>query len=148
MFVSLTYSYQSPRYDRLDLTCHTLPVAVKCNGRIRTASQIVGAIQTSRGGTNIFSPNALNRNRMWECGLNSCTTGGALMNIVMQFQAAQVAENSWLANQLLTDFSKILLSWVLPEKPPVVQLPKNFQIFYGTRMFITVFIRTRHWSLS
>jgi hypothetical protein len=33
------------------------------------------------------------------------------------------------------------------EKPPVAQLFKNFPTFYGTRSFITVFIRARHRSL-
>jgi hypothetical protein len=40
------------------------------------------------------------------------------------------------------------LSWALLEKPPIVQLLKNFQAFYGTRRFITVFTRALHWSLS
>jgi hypothetical protein len=34
------------------------------------------------------------------------------------------------------------------EKPPVVQLFKNFPAFYRTRRFITVFTRALHWSLS
>jgi hypothetical protein len=33
------------------------------------------------------------------------------------------------------------------EKPPVVQLLKNFPTFYGTRRFITAFTRALHWSL-
>jgi hypothetical protein len=33
------------------------------------------------------------------------------------------------------------------EKPPVVQLLKNFPAFYGTRRFITVLTRALHWSL-
>jgi hypothetical protein len=39
-------------------------------------------------------------------------------------------------------------SWALLEKPPIVQLLKNFPAFYGTRRFITVFVRALHWSLS
>jgi hypothetical protein len=39
-------------------------------------------------------------------------------------------------------------SWVLLEKPPFARLLKNFQAFYGPRMFITVFTRAFHWSLS
>jgi hypothetical protein len=41
-------------------------------------------------------------------------------------------------------------SWsrALLEKPPTVQLLKNFLGFYGTRRFITVFTRVLHWSLS
>jgi hypothetical protein len=34
------------------------------------------------------------------------------------------------------------------EKPPIVQLLRNFPTFYGTRMFITVFTRALHWPLS
>jgi hypothetical protein len=41
-----------------------------------------------------------------------------------------------------------LMSWALLEKPPVVQLLKNFQTFYGTRRFITVFTSALHWSPS
>jgi hypothetical protein len=43
----------------------------------------------------------------------------------------------------LTPWSRVLL-----QKPPVAQLLKNFLTFYGTRRFITVFTRLRHWSLS
>jgi hypothetical protein len=39
-------------------------------------------------------------------------------------------------------------SWVLLEKPPIVQPLKNFPAFYGIRRFITVFTRSLHWSLS
>jgi hypothetical protein len=39
-------------------------------------------------------------------------------------------------------------SWALLEKPPIVQLLKNFPIFYEIQKFITVFTRTLHWSLS
>jgi hypothetical protein len=39
-------------------------------------------------------------------------------------------------------------SWALLEKPPVVQLLKNFSAFYGTRRFSTVFTRALHWFLS
>jgi hypothetical protein len=38
-------------------------------------------------------------------------------------------------------------SWALLEKPPIVQLLKNFPAFYGTRRSITVFTRALHWSL-
>jgi hypothetical protein len=39
-------------------------------------------------------------------------------------------------------------SWALLEKPPDVQLLKNFPIFYGTWRFITVFIRDLYSPLS
>jgi hypothetical protein len=41
-------------------------------------------------------------------------------------------------------------SWsqALLEKPPVVQLLKNFLAFYGTQRFITLFTRALHRSLS
>jgi hypothetical protein len=41
-----------------------------------------------------------------------------------------------------------LSSCALLEKPPVVQLLKNFPAFYGTRRSITVLIRALQWSLS
>jgi hypothetical protein len=34
------------------------------------------------------------------------------------------------------------------EKPPAMQLLKDFPIFHGTRRFITVFRKAVHWSLS
>jgi hypothetical protein len=39
-------------------------------------------------------------------------------------------------------------SWALLEKPPIVQLLKDFPAYYGTRRFITVLTRTLHWSPS
>jgi hypothetical protein len=39
-------------------------------------------------------------------------------------------------------------SWALLEKPPIVQLLKNFPAFYGTQRFIAVFTRALHWFLS
>jgi hypothetical protein len=42
----------------------------------------------------------------------------------------------------------ILTSWILLEKSPIAPLLKNFLKFCGTRKFITVFTRIRHWSLS
>jgi len=35
-----------------------------------------------------------------------------------------------------------------PTNQPVTQLVKIFSAFYGTRRFITVFLRALHWSLS
>jgi hypothetical protein len=35
----------------------------------------------------------------------------------------------------------------LLEKLSIVQLLKNFPVFYGTRRFITMFTRALHWSL-
>jgi hypothetical protein len=43
----------------------------------------------------------------------------------------------------LTPWSRVLL-----QKLTVTQLVKKFPTFYGTRRIITVFIRSRHWSLS
>jgi hypothetical protein len=34
------------------------------------------------------------------------------------------------------------------EKPPILQILKNFPAFYGTRRFITVFTRALHWFPS
>jgi hypothetical protein len=39
-------------------------------------------------------------------------------------------------------------SWAHLEKPPIVQLLKNFPAIYGTRRFITVFKRAIRWPLS
>jgi hypothetical protein len=39
-------------------------------------------------------------------------------------------------------------SWALLEKPPTMQLLKNFPAFYGIRRFIAVFTRASNWSLS
>jgi hypothetical protein len=50
----------------------------------------------------------------------------------------QMSINNWL-----TPLSRVLL-----EKLTVTQLVKKFPTFYGTRRFITVFTRTRQWSLS
>jgi hypothetical protein len=49
---------------------------------------------------------------------------------------------------LLSAFITYLWSWALVEKLPIVQLLKDFPAFYGTRRFITVFMRALHWSLS
>jgi hypothetical protein len=40
------------------------------------------------------------------------------------------------------------LHGALLEKPPVVQLLKNFSAFYGTQRFITMSTRALPWSLS
>jgi hypothetical protein len=48
---------------------------------------------------------------------------------------------SWRFVAFLTPWS-----WVLLQKSSVVQLLKNFQIFYGIRRFVTVFRRAFHWS--
>jgi hypothetical protein len=37
---------------------------------------------------------------------------------------------------------------ILLDKPPVAQSLKNFQIFYGTQRFITMFTKAIHWFLS
>jgi len=43
----------------------------------------------------------------------------------------------------LTSWSRLLL-----EKLTNPRLEKNFPAFYGSRRFITVFIKASHWSLS
>jgi hypothetical protein len=40
------------------------------------------------------------------------------------------------------------ISWASLKKLTVTQLVKKFPPFYGTRWFITVFTRARHWSIS
>jgi hypothetical protein len=44
---------------------------------------------------------------------------------------------------MITPWNTVLLGQLI-----VAQLSKEFPAFYGTRMFITVFIRARQWSLS
>jgi hypothetical protein len=46
-------------------------------------------------------------------------------------------------NGQLTPWNRVLL-----EKLSVAQLLKNFPTFYGTQMFVTVFTRALHWSVS
>jgi len=57
------------------------------------------------------------------------------------------APTSWVrqifAQRLTTHSSRALL-----EKLIVTQLVKKSPAFYGSRRFITVFIRDRHWFLS
>jgi len=43
---------------------------------------------------------------------------------------------------------EVVMDRVLLEKISVVQLVKKFRVFHGTRMFITMFARLRHWTLS
>jgi hypothetical protein len=45
---------------------------------------------------------------------------------------------------VVTNYTELALL----EKPPIVQLLKNFLAFYGTRRFFTVLTRALHWSLS
>jgi hypothetical protein len=39
-------------------------------------------------------------------------------------------------------------TWALLDKPPILQLLKNFPAFCGIRRFVTVLLRAIHWSLS
>jgi hypothetical protein len=39
-------------------------------------------------------------------------------------------------------------NWALLQKPPIVQLLKDFPAFYGSQRFNTVFTRALHWPLS
>jgi hypothetical protein len=51
---------------------------------------------------------------------------------------------------MLDNYSERLTAWSpgLLQKPPVVQLLKNFLIFYGIRRFIIAFTRALHWFLT
>jgi hypothetical protein len=51
----------------------------------------------------------------------------------------------YISQQWLT---KLTLRCRVLDKTPVAQLRKNSPTLYGTRSFIIVFIRARHWSLS
>jgi hypothetical protein len=73
-----------------------------------------------------------------------------------------LSEKSQIKRQLLTDVNiritevqyhacnKLPNLWsrVILEKLIITQLVKKLLAFYGTRRFITVFKRARHWSLS
>jgi hypothetical protein len=63
-----------------------------------------------------------------------------------------LSDITWSFQSLLCLFMLTSLthswSWTLLKKPPIVQLLKKFQAFYGTRRFITVITRTLHWSRS
>jgi len=52
-------------------------------------------------------------------------------------------EVMYLLTYLLTPWCRILF-----EKLIVTQLSKNILLSYGTRRFITVFTKARHWNLS
>jgi hypothetical protein len=54
-----------------------------------------------------------------------------------------------LHNRHITEWNQ-LTSWsrALFEKRPIMQLLKNFPVFYATRRFMTVLSRALHWSLS
>ena len=56
--------------------------------------------------------------------------------------------NSILSLSILHSYLFTLWKRVLLEKLTVPQLIKNFFSFYGTRRFITAFIRVHHLSLS
>jgi hypothetical protein len=72
----------------------------------------------------------------WNFSKNSqCQILRNSFNCIQDFTCGRTGE--------LTPWISILL-----EKPPVTQLLGNFPKFYGTWKFITVFTRTRHWSIS
>jgi hypothetical protein len=54
--------------------------------------------------------------------------------------------NEWV-NQSINQSILTIWTWVL-EKLTVTELFKKLPAFYGTRRFITVFTRPRHWSLT
>jgi hypothetical protein len=60
--------------------------------------------------------------------------------------SSKTRKEQWFCRESVNAFT-YLRSWALLEKPPIVQLLKNFSTFYGTRRFITVFTRALHWSL-
>jgi hypothetical protein len=62
-----------------------------------------------------------------------CLGWGLFMRVTLRALRLQNHTHTW--------------SWALLEKPPTVQLLKNFPAFYGTRSFITVLTRALHWSL-
>jgi hypothetical protein len=64
-----------------------------------------------------------------------------------RFKILSVSTTGYPYFNLLLVYSR-LTTWrcALLQKPPIVQLLNNFPTFYGTRKFITVFIRDK-WSL-
>jgi hypothetical protein len=98
-------------------------------------------LQTYRFRKRIFFLNQMGRAKSYKAhGLN--VVGNVHLNAK---QFTRPASSLWNA---LTHSLTQSWSWALLEKPPVVQLLKNFPTFYGTRRFITVFTRALHWSLS
>jgi hypothetical protein len=59
-------------------------------------------------------------------------------------KVSKTAKHKYFCNYFIYSFNNMQLtpwSWDLLEKPPAVQLLKNFPTFYGIRRFITVFTR-------
>jgi len=73
------------------------------------------------------------------------TIGGKVLAFMAFDVLSLQVEESGFGNciQSLTTWSRVLL-----EKLMVTHLVKKFPVFYGTRRFITIFTRDRHWSLS
>jgi hypothetical protein len=69
----------------------------------------------------------------------------------LPYHIKSIVQNSGLYNPLKkiphSVTASLTHSWsrALLEKPPSVQLLKNFPAFYGTRRFIAVFTITLHW---
>jgi hypothetical protein len=74
--------------------------------------------------------------------LINCTASGPAASTPLMPKPG-TGDNTELFTHELTPWS-----WVLTEKPQVVQLLKNFPTFFGTWRFITVFTRVRHRSVS
>jgi hypothetical protein len=93
-----------------------------------------------------LSSNARYVNRVQAC--RKSTTWSEIQKINIQISTKSILENSQYKTQVrnLSVTKLTSWSWDILEKPPIVQLLKNFPAFYGTRRFITVFTSSLHWS--
>jgi hypothetical protein len=95
-----------------------------------------------------------NINSRVQCNTQFYSALVSVFQIMLQCLGSQPARkrNKWkrLQEQVANWLTAWLTPWrrAPPEKPPVVQLLKNFPTLYGTRRFSTVFTRALHWSLS
>jgi hypothetical protein len=77
---------------------------------------------------------------------DTCAIPLTLRWYLVKTRTAKYPENSPWIKIIITIIIRPC-SRVLLEKLTVTQLVKKFPAFYETRRFITVLIRTRHWSL-
>jgi hypothetical protein len=71
----------------------------------------------------------------------------AILNNITGYCAQNLSRKQFLSTCNSSFLTHHSWNWALLEKPPIVQLLKNFPAFYGPRRFIIVFTRALHWSL-
>jgi hypothetical protein len=84
----------------------------------------------------------------WLCAHQLSVKLTELMCLIVSIQGRLPKEHSLSFGTLLAYCVPTPWSRVHLEKLIAPQLEKKFPTFYGTRRFITVFIRAHHWSLS